>query len=82
LTPSGHRQSIAACETFLICGADGKQSLSRHDVGDRYSITLIGGCEQRWGHINAKQSGGLQVDDELERDRLHDRQGLVASGFS
>jgi len=34
---------------------------------------LVGEGEQRWRHLDAKQSRGLQVDDELKRDRLHDR---------
>src|SRR3977135_586048 len=48
---------------------------------DRTSLRLgplfdrLGGeREQRRRHVDAEQPGGLQVDDELELGRLHDRQ--------
>jgi hypothetical protein len=35
---------------------------------------LVGEGEQIWRHLDAERPSGLQVDDELEPGRLHDRQ--------
>ena len=35
---------------------------------------LVGAREQRRRHVEAERLGGLEVDHELELDRLHDRQ--------
>jgi hypothetical protein len=35
---------------------------------------LVGSCKQHRRHLDAKQPGGLLADDELELDRLNDRQ--------
>ena len=41
---------------------------------------LVGGGQQRFRDDEAERLGGLEVDDELEAGRLHDRQvdGLLA----
>src|SRR6266700_5335112 len=35
---------------------------------------LVGGCKQLVGHCEAEHAGALDVDDQLELGRLHDRQ--------
>ena len=35
---------------------------------------LVGGGEQRRRHVDTKRLGDLEVEYELELDRLHDRQ--------
>jgi hypothetical protein len=43
------------------------------DIGRRRSLDhLVGECEQRRGHFEAKRPCGLEVDHELELGRLLD----------
>ena len=35
---------------------------------------LVGACEQHRRHVEAERPGSRYIDDELERDRAHNRQ--------
>jgi hypothetical protein len=58
----------------------------RHQRSNHFALRdflldhLVGGCEERFRHLDAEQPRGLKVDDELELGRLMDRQvgGLCA----
>jgi hypothetical protein len=50
------------------------KTINRDDFFPASFNRLVGPGEQRGGMSDAGRPGGLQVDDELELGRLHDRQ--------
>jgi hypothetical protein len=60
---SGHRSARSA---YPLSANSGSRPASVDD--------LVGACEQRRWYIDAERPRGLQIDDEFELGRLHDRQ--------
>jgi hypothetical protein len=75
LTHLRHQLCAEAVETKLIfCAGSGAVLVYRERGRGPLFDNLVGAAERGQRERNTERLGGLEVDDELERDRLNDRQ--------